>query len=69
MVVVGLARRARLLFSRFLRMSILLCLALVGYGLVREPHWQNAIRRAMGMPTVPAGSMCAYGGPLSGFRR
>ena len=48
MVVVGLARRARLLFSRFLRMSILLCLALVGYGLVREPHWQNAIRRAMG---------------------
>ena len=39
----------------FLRLSILLCLALVGYGLVRETDWQNAIRRAMGMPTVPAG--------------
>jgi uncharacterized membrane protein len=47
---------ARDCYSRvFLRMSILLCLALVGYGLVREPDWQNAIRRAMGMPTVPAG--------------
>ena len=32
--------------------SILLCVALVGYGLVREPDWQNAIRRAMGMPPV-----------------
>jgi uncharacterized membrane protein len=39
----------------FLWMSILLCLALVGYGLVRETDWQNAIRRAMGMPAVPAG--------------
>jgi uncharacterized membrane protein len=39
----------------FLRMSILLCLALVGYGLAREADWQNAIRRAMGMPAVPAG--------------
>src|SRR5271167_1084860 len=39
----------------FLRMSILLCLALVGYGLMRETDWQNAIRRAMGMPAVPAG--------------
>src|SRR6516225_228617 len=39
----------------FLRMSILLCLALVGYGLARETDWQNAIRRAMGMPAVPAG--------------
>src|SRR6516225_3619045 len=39
----------------FLRMSILLCLALVGYGLLRETDWQNAIRRAMGMPAVPAG--------------
>jgi uncharacterized membrane protein len=39
----------------FLRMSILLCLALVGYGLVRETDWQNAIRRPMGMPAVPAG--------------
>ena len=43
-------------YSRaFLRMSVLLCLALVGYGLVRETDWQNAIRRAMGMPAVPAG--------------
>jgi uncharacterized membrane protein len=43
-------------YSRaFLRISILLSLALVGYGLVREPGWQNAIRRAMGMPAVPAG--------------
>ena len=32
--------------------SILLCVALVAYGLVREPDWQNAIRRAMGMPPV-----------------
>ena len=32
--------------------SILLCVALVGYGLVRETDWQNAIRRAMGMPPV-----------------
>jgi uncharacterized membrane protein len=39
----------------FLRMSVLLCLALVGYGLVRETDWQNAIRRSMGMPAVPAG--------------
>jgi uncharacterized membrane protein len=39
----------------FHRMSILLCLALVGYGLVRETDWQNAIRRAMDMPAVPAG--------------
>jgi uncharacterized membrane protein len=39
----------------FLRMSLLLCLALVGYGLTREADWQNAIRRAMGMPAVPAG--------------
>jgi uncharacterized membrane protein len=39
----------------FLRVSILLGLALVGYGLVRETDWQNAIRRAMGMPSVPAG--------------
>jgi uncharacterized membrane protein len=39
----------------FLRISILLCLALVGYGLMRETDWQNAIRRAMGMPAVPAG--------------
>jgi uncharacterized membrane protein len=39
----------------FLRMSILLCLALIGYGLARETDWQNAIRRAMGMPAVPAG--------------
>jgi uncharacterized membrane protein len=35
--------------------SILLCVALVGYGLVQEPAWQNAIRRAMGMPPVTAG--------------
>ena len=39
----------------FLRMSIPLCVALVGYGLVRETDWQNAIRRAMGMPAVTAG--------------
>jgi uncharacterized membrane protein len=32
--------------------SILLCFALVGYGLVRETDWQNAIRRAMGMPPI-----------------
>jgi uncharacterized membrane protein len=32
--------------------SILLCIALVGYGLVRETDWQNAIRRAMGMPPI-----------------
>jgi uncharacterized membrane protein len=38
----------------FLRTSIVLCLALVSYGLVRETDWQNAIRRAMGMPAVPA---------------
>jgi uncharacterized membrane protein len=38
----------------FLRVSLLLCLALVGYGLVREADWQNAVRRAMGMPGVPA---------------
>jgi uncharacterized membrane protein len=38
-----------------LRMSILLCLALVGYGLARETDWQNAIRLAMGMPAVPGG--------------
>ena len=38
----------------FLGMAILLCLSLVGYGLVREPGWQNAIRRAMGMPAVSA---------------
>jgi len=43
-------------YSRaFLRLSILLCLAFIGYGLVRETDWQNAIRRAMGMPAVPAG--------------
>ena len=43
-------------YSRaFLRMSILLCLGLVAYGLVRETDWQNAIRRTMGMPAVPAG--------------
>ena len=43
-------------YSRaLLRMAILLCLVFVGYGLVRETDWQNAIRRAMGMPTVPAG--------------
>jgi uncharacterized membrane protein len=39
----------------FRRMSILLCLALVGYGLARETDWQNAIRGAMGMRAVPAG--------------
>ena len=39
----------------FLRMSIPLCLALVAYGLARETDWQNAIRRAMGMPSAPAG--------------
>jgi uncharacterized membrane protein len=39
----------------FRRTSILLCLALVGYGLMRETDWQNAIRRAMDMPPVPAG--------------
>ena len=32
--------------------SILLCVALVGYGLARETGWQNAIRRAMGMPPI-----------------
>jgi uncharacterized membrane protein len=37
-----------------LRTATVLCLALVAYGLVREPGWQNAIRRAMGMSTVPA---------------
>ena len=43
-------------YSRaFLRIAILMCLALVGYGLVRETDWQNAIRRAMDMPAVPAG--------------
>ena len=31
------------------------CLALVGYGLVRETDWQNAIRRVMDMPAAPAG--------------
>ena len=36
-------------------MSILLSLALVAYGLARETDWQNAIRRAMGMPSAPAG--------------
>jgi uncharacterized membrane protein len=41
--------------SAFLRISIILCLGLVGYGLVREPDWQNAIRRAMGIPAGPAG--------------
>jgi uncharacterized membrane protein len=40
-------------YSRvFLRAAILLCLAVVGYGLVRETDWQNAIRRAMGMPPI-----------------
>ena len=44
------------LYSRaFLRIAILLCLALVAYGLVLEPGWQNAIRRAMGMAPVSAG--------------
>src|SRR5690348_9882703 len=38
-----------------LRIAILLCVILVGYGLARETDWQNAIRRAMGMPAVPAG--------------
>src|SRR5689334_6579292 len=43
-------------YSRaFLRMSILLCVAFVGYGLVRETDWQNAIRRAMSMPAVGLG--------------
>src|SRR5690349_5489874 len=41
--------------SAFLRISIILCLGLIGYGLVREPDWQNAIRRAMGIPAGPAG--------------
>jgi uncharacterized membrane protein len=41
--------------NAFRRTSILLCLALLGYGLVRETDWQNAIRRAMDMPAVPAG--------------
>src|SRR5271166_233321 len=40
-------------YSRaFRRISILFCLALVGYALVRETGWQNAIRRAMDMPPV-----------------
>jgi uncharacterized membrane protein len=39
----------------FHRMSILLSVALVGYGLARETDWQNAIRQEMGMPAVPAG--------------
>ena len=39
----------------FLRISIPLCVSLVGYGLARETDWQNAIRRAMGMPAVTAG--------------
>src|SRR6516165_4017474 len=39
----------------FLRMSIILCLAIVSYGLVRETDWQNAVRRAMGVPAAPAG--------------
>jgi uncharacterized membrane protein len=43
-------RRRRL--SAHVWVSILLCVALVGYGLVREPDWQNAVRRAMGMPPV-----------------
>jgi uncharacterized membrane protein len=38
----------------FGRISILLCLALVLYGLARETDWQNAIRRAMDMPPVTA---------------
>ncbi len=43
-------------YSRaFLRIAILICLALVGYGLVRETDWQNAIRRVMDMPAAPAG--------------
>jgi uncharacterized membrane protein len=37
----------------FGRISILLCLALVGYGLVRETDWQNTIRRVVDMPPVP----------------
>ena len=39
----------------FGRISILLCLALVLYGLARETDWQNAIRGAMDMPSVAAG--------------
>ena len=35
--------------------AILVCVVLVGYGLMRETDWQNAIRRAMGMPAVPSG--------------
>lgn len=44
------ARYARAL----LWLSGLLCLALVGYGLAREIDWQNATRRAMGMPAAHA---------------
>jgi uncharacterized membrane protein len=43
-------------YSRaILRMSILLCLAVIGYGLAQETDWQNATRRPMHMPIVPAG--------------
>jgi uncharacterized membrane protein len=43
-------------YSRaFLWAAIVLCLAIVGYGLARETGWQNGIRRVMGMPAVPAG--------------
>ena len=43
-------------YSRaLLWIAILVCVVLVGYGLVRETDWQNAIRRVMGMPAAPAG--------------
>jgi uncharacterized membrane protein len=43
-------------YSRaLLWIAFLLCLALVGYGLMRETDWQNATRRAMGMPAIPGG--------------
>jgi uncharacterized membrane protein len=59
------------LYSRaFLRIAIVLCLALVAYGLVREPAWQNAIRRAMGMVPVSAGMpvlIAIVGAPVALF--
>lgn len=36
----------------FRRISVLLCVALIGYGLLWGSAWQNAIRRAMDMPPV-----------------
>jgi uncharacterized membrane protein len=43
-------------YSRpFLWIAFLLCLALVGYGLMRETDWQNATRRPMGMAAIPGG--------------